>query len=306
MFGFRRRLLKNEIASTRKFCRKFVNKKVNRPIVLNRSNAMITVKSTRSNIFASIFFALSIEAAALVSVHAQSPGRTITVIGTGAANAVASSVSLQLTVTSQDVTATGLFVKQKDVVDRLEQAMEKAGVSSKNISEEPFRLMPNVEYGQQVRYRSEALGARRVRRCMRKQFNARLRTRKKKQRPWQRRWAKRSAILFPFPKWLAIVNSQWHVEAKKKSVEYHLLPVNRICYRRKRKCESSSNYIKSYYLCYKKNILIRKLEPFNRERFKPGLRSNPLAENDRDIIGHRITGEVEASFILIKTHAAIN
>jgi uncharacterized protein len=149
MFGFRRRLLKNEIASTRKFCRKFVNKKVNRPIVLNRSNAMITVKSTRSNIFASIFFALSIEAAALVSVHAQSPGRTITVIGTGAANAVASSVSLQLTVTSQDVTATGLFVKQKDVVDRLEQAMEKAGVSSKNISEEPFRLMPNVEYGQQ-------------------------------------------------------------------------------------------------------------------------------------------------------------
>jgi len=149
MFIFRRRLLKIQNTSTSKFCRKFVNTKANRPIVLNRSNAMSTVNSIRSNVFMSIVLVLAIEAAALVSAHAQSPEHTITVIGAGAANAVASSVSLQLTVTSQDVTATGLFVKQKDVVDRLEQAMEKAGVNSKDISEEPFRLMPNVEYGQQ-------------------------------------------------------------------------------------------------------------------------------------------------------------
>ena len=74
--------------------------------------------------------------------------RTITVLSSGSATAVADRVTLGLTVSSGDQTATALFVKQNDVVKHLEEALEKSGVEAKDITEQPFRLMPNMEYGQ--------------------------------------------------------------------------------------------------------------------------------------------------------------
>lgn len=91
-------------------------------------------------------------------VHAQSD-RTITVLSTGTATAVADRAQLQLTVSSMDQTAVALFVKQKDVVARLKSALVKAGVKSSDISESPIRLLPNYEYGQAgtriIGYRAE-------------------------------------------------------------------------------------------------------------------------------------------------------
>ena len=74
--------------------------------------------------------------------------RTITVIADGSAAAKADRVTLGLTVSSADPTATGLFVKQNDVVKHLEESLEKGGVEAKDITEQPFHLMPNMEYGQ--------------------------------------------------------------------------------------------------------------------------------------------------------------
>ena len=80
--------------------------------------------------------------------HAQSSEHTLTVIASGSSSAAADRVSLQLTVTSQDPTATGLFVKQNDVVGRLKKTLEGAGVKPEEIDVQPFRLLPNMEYGQ--------------------------------------------------------------------------------------------------------------------------------------------------------------
>ncbi len=74
--------------------------------------------------------------------------RTITVLASGSAGAAADRVTLGLTVSSADPTATGLFVKQNDIVKHLEEALEKGGVEAKDITEQPFHLMPNMEYGQ--------------------------------------------------------------------------------------------------------------------------------------------------------------
>ncbi|HZK75440.1 MAG TPA: SIMPL domain-containing protein [Candidatus Kapabacteria bacterium] len=74
--------------------------------------------------------------------------RTITVLATGSAGAEAQRVSLGLTVSSADQTATGLFVKQEDIVKHLKEALENAGISASDITEQPFHLMPNMEYGQ--------------------------------------------------------------------------------------------------------------------------------------------------------------
>ncbi len=80
---------------------------------------------------------------------AQQPmSRTITVLASGSAGAVAERVTLGLTVSSGDATATGLFVKQSDVVKHLEEALEKGGVEVRDITEQPFHLMPSMEYGQ--------------------------------------------------------------------------------------------------------------------------------------------------------------
>ena len=84
--------------------------------------------------------------------QAQQPmmptSRTITVLASGSAGAVAERVTLGLTVSSGDPTATGLFVKQNDIVKHLEEALEKGGVKAIDITEQPFHLMPNMEYGQ--------------------------------------------------------------------------------------------------------------------------------------------------------------
>jgi uncharacterized protein YggE len=83
--------------------------------------------------------------------NAQQPAtmdRTITVLASGSAGAVADRVTLGLTVSSADPTATGLFVKQNDVVKHLEEALEKGGIEVQDITEQPFHLMPNMEYGQ--------------------------------------------------------------------------------------------------------------------------------------------------------------
>jgi uncharacterized protein YggE len=75
-------------------------------------------------------------------------GRTITVLASGSAGAVAERVTLGLTVSSGDQTATGLFVKQNDVLKHLEDALVNAGVDAKDIMEQQFHLLPNMEYGQ--------------------------------------------------------------------------------------------------------------------------------------------------------------
>lgn len=84
---------------------------------------------------------------------------TITVLSSGSATAVADHAQLQLTVSSMDQTATGLFVKQRDVVGRLRKALMNAGVKTADISESPIRLLPNYEYGQNgtriIGYRAE-------------------------------------------------------------------------------------------------------------------------------------------------------
>ncbi len=81
--------------------------------------------------------------------NAQQPmGRTITVLASGSAGATADRVTLGLTVSSADPTATGLFVKQDDIVKHLEESLEKGGVETEDITEQPFHLMPNMEYGQ--------------------------------------------------------------------------------------------------------------------------------------------------------------
>ena len=74
--------------------------------------------------------------------------RTITVIGSGSVGAVADHVTLGLTVSSADQTATAIFVRQNDVIKHLKEALEKDGVKEEDITEQPFRLMPNMEYGQ--------------------------------------------------------------------------------------------------------------------------------------------------------------
>ena len=74
--------------------------------------------------------------------------RTITVLATGTASAPAQRVSLAITVSGADQTATGLFVKQADIIKHLKEALEAAGIKSEDITEQPFHLMPNMEYGQ--------------------------------------------------------------------------------------------------------------------------------------------------------------
>lgn len=74
--------------------------------------------------------------------------RTITVLATGTASAPAERVSLAITVSGADQTATGLFVKQQDIIKHLKEALEGAGIKSEDITEQPFHLMPNMEYGQ--------------------------------------------------------------------------------------------------------------------------------------------------------------
>lgn len=74
--------------------------------------------------------------------------RTITVLATGTASTSAQHVSLAITVSGADQTATGLFVKQKDIIKHLKDALEGAGIKSEDITEQPFHLLPNMEYGQ--------------------------------------------------------------------------------------------------------------------------------------------------------------
>ena len=107
--------------------------------------------------FTAIVFASSLAA---TGAFAQQPGamppvlppfpvnRTITVFATGSATAPAERVSLGLTVSSADKTATALFVKQNDIVMHLKESLENAGIKSADITEQPFHLMPNMEYGQ--------------------------------------------------------------------------------------------------------------------------------------------------------------
>ena len=86
---------------------------------------------------------------AAATAYAQHTERTLTVLSTGNAMAVADHVKLQLTVTSQDQTATGLFVKQSNAIARLKKTLEGAGIALQDITQQPFHLMPNYEYGQQ-------------------------------------------------------------------------------------------------------------------------------------------------------------
>lgn len=74
--------------------------------------------------------------------------KTITVLASGSAGAAANRVTLGLTVSSANPTATGIFVKQDDVLKHLKEALENAGIEASDITEQPFRLMPNMEYGQ--------------------------------------------------------------------------------------------------------------------------------------------------------------
>ena len=74
--------------------------------------------------------------------------RTITVMASGSAGGTADRVTLGLTVSSADPTATGLFVKQDDIVKHLEESLEKGGIEVEDITVQPFHLMPNMEYGQ--------------------------------------------------------------------------------------------------------------------------------------------------------------
>jgi len=105
------------------------------------------------------FVALFASSGAASLAFAQEPGgmamppampmeRTITVLATGSAGAAAERVSLGLTVSSADQTATALFVKQGDIVKHLKESLENAGIKSADITEQPFHLMPNMEYGQ--------------------------------------------------------------------------------------------------------------------------------------------------------------
>ncbi|MDP4198127.1 MAG: SIMPL domain-containing protein [Bacteroidota bacterium] len=82
------------------------------------------------------------------SSTASAQDRTLTVLASGSSSAVADHVTLALTVSSGDVTATGLFVRQNDVVARLKKALEGAGIAAQDITEQPFHLTPNYEYGQ--------------------------------------------------------------------------------------------------------------------------------------------------------------
>lgn len=91
-------------------------------------------------------FAVSLFVLFAASAFAQE--RTLTVLASGSASAVADRASLSLTVSSADQTATALFVRQNDVVKRLKQALVGAGIEARDITEQPFRLMPNYEYGQ--------------------------------------------------------------------------------------------------------------------------------------------------------------
>ncbi len=95
------------------------------------------------------FVALCVAACLSMSsvLQAQTEG-TITVVGTGSSSAAAERASLELTVSSQDATATGLFVKAADVVLNLKKKLVAAGVKREDIHEKPYRLMPNYEYGQ--------------------------------------------------------------------------------------------------------------------------------------------------------------
>jgi uncharacterized protein YggE len=74
--------------------------------------------------------------------------RTITVVGTGSVAAAAERVTLGLTVSSADLTATAIFVKQNDVIKHLKEALANSGIKDEDITEQQFRLMPSMEYGQ--------------------------------------------------------------------------------------------------------------------------------------------------------------
>jgi uncharacterized protein YggE len=106
-----------------------------------------------------VSLALALILSLTASIALAQTDRTITVLSTGTATAVADRAQLQLTVSSMDQTAVALFVKQKDVVSRLKNALVKAGVKANDISESPIRLLPNYEYGQAgtriIGYRAE-------------------------------------------------------------------------------------------------------------------------------------------------------
>lgn len=122
-------------------------------------NYFFYVMILKKNYLIAVIAFLVVSSTAVSRVLAQEPGEmpmpppfhtneTITVLATGSAGTEARRVSLGLTVSSADQTATGLFVKQDDVVKHLKESLENAGIPASDITEQSFHLMPNMEYGQ--------------------------------------------------------------------------------------------------------------------------------------------------------------
>ncbi|MEO6941248.1 MAG: SIMPL domain-containing protein, partial [Candidatus Kapaibacterium sp.] len=85
----------------------------------------------------------------LVPVNpATAQQRSITVIGEGTARATPETVSLSLSVSSQDATATTVFAKHNVEIARLKKALIDAGVNAKDITEGSLAMNPTYDYSQ--------------------------------------------------------------------------------------------------------------------------------------------------------------
>jgi len=99
-----------------------------------------------SSIKAFLIAAIAVWMLGTTSLIAQQ--RTITVIGEGDVQAIPETVTLSVTVTSQDASALGVFVKNDDAVSRLRKSLEGAGLTSNEIMQGNYMVNPTYDYSQ--------------------------------------------------------------------------------------------------------------------------------------------------------------
>lgn len=100
----------------------------------------------KRSLFFGVVAGMLVLGAGLPSLQAQQ--RTITVIGDGDAEADPETVSLNVTITTQDASALGVFVKNDDALGRMRKAIEGAGVPKSNIVQGNYMINPTYDFSQ--------------------------------------------------------------------------------------------------------------------------------------------------------------
>lgn len=93
---------------------------------------------------------ISLLGVSLRSVRAQEMGasRVISVVGEGSASQAPETITLNLNITSQDVTAATVFAKHDVAIAKLKQSLSDAGVGSSDVTEGNLTMNPTYDYSQ--------------------------------------------------------------------------------------------------------------------------------------------------------------